>query len=256
MCYLLGIPSDQAMRILDVVNSLTVTNRPEFRGGLDFTHLVAECQRVLIPAVAERRAAGATGEVPMVDDFINFEYEGRHLSDEELAIQFGSILVGGTETVPKIAAHGLWELEKHPDALAAVRSDLLTNVRIASEEMIRYCAPAQWFMRTVRKPVTIAGVEMKPGQRVIPLLGSASRDEREFPDPDEFIWDRRIERTLSFGRGQRFCLGVHLARLEINILVEEFLSATSDYEVDTTNAMRPPSSFQWGWNQLPVTVRA
>jgi cytochrome P450 len=256
MCHLLGIPSEQALFILDLINSVTLTNSPETRGGLNFTHLVEETMRVLIPAVHNRREEGSDGGVPMVDNFINFEFEGRKLTDEELAVQFISILVGGTETVPKIAAHGLWELQKDPSQLAAVRTDLETNVRIASEEMIRYCAPAQWFMRTVRKPVNVAGTDIKPGQRVIPLLGSASRDEREFPNPDEFIWNREIPRTLSFGRGQRFCLGVHLARLEINILLEEFLSAVSEYEVDSTNAMRPASSFQWGWNELPVSVRA
>ena len=62
---------------------------------------------------------------------------------------------------------------------------------------------------------TIHGTTIKPGQRIITLLASAARDEREYPNPDEFIWDRPIERLLAFGRGQHFCLGVHLARLEI-----------------------------------------
>ena len=60
---------------------------------------------------------------------------------------------------------------------------------------------------------------IQPGQRIITLLGSAARDEREYADPDEFLWDRPIERLLSFGRGQHFCLGVHLARLEITVMV-------------------------------------
>ena len=87
-----------------------------------------------------------------------------------------------------------------------------------------------------------------------PLLASASRDEREYPDPEEFIWDRPIERSLAFGRGQHFCLGYHLARLEIAVLVTEWLRRVPEYRVEDQAASRPPSSFQWGWNRIPVEV--
>jgi cytochrome P450 len=164
------------------------------------------------------------------------------------------VFIGGTETVPKIVAHGLWELGRWPDQLAAVRADLDANVPVAREEMIRYCAPAQWFARTVRKPFTIHGTTIQPGQRIITLLGSANRDEREYVDPDEFVWNRKIERLLAFGRGQHFCLGVHLARMEIAIMVAEWLNRVDDWQIDEDAASRPPSSFQWGWNNLPVEV--
>jgi cytochrome P450 len=180
--------------------------------------------------------------------------DGSAFTDIEAATQLLGIFIGGTETVPKIVAHGLWELGTHPDQLAAVRDDLDANVPVAREEMIRYCAPAQWFARTVRKPFTIHGITIQPGQRIILLLASASRDDREYPNADDFIWDRRIERLLAFGRGQHFCLGVHLARVEIAIMVTEWLKRVEDWSIDATAASRPPSSFQWGWNNIPVEV--
>ena len=126
---------------------------------------------------------------------------------------------------------------------------------VAREEMIRYCAPAQWFARTVRTPFTIHDTTINPGQRIITLLASAGRDEREYADPDAFIWNRPIERLIAFGRGQHFCLGVHLARLEIGIMVTEWLRRVPDFHVITESAWRPPSSFQWGWNNVsPVEV--
>jgi cytochrome P450 len=172
----------------------------------------------------------------------------------EAAVQMLGVFIGGTETVPKIVAHGLWELGRRHDQMAAVRADLDANVPVAREEMIRYCAPAQWFARTVRKPFTVHGATIKPGQRIITLLGSANRDEREYPDPDEFRWNRPIERLLAFGRGQHFCLGVHLARLEIAIMVTEWLKRVPDWRIVSDAASRPPSSFQWGWNNIPVEV--
>ena len=121
----------------------------------------------------------------------------------------------------------------------------------ASDPLLR---AAQWFARTLRKPFTIHDTTIKPGQRIITLLASANRDEREYTDPDEFIWNRPIERLLAFGRGQHFCLGVHLARLEIAIMVTEWLKRVPDWRVVSESASRPPSSFQWGWNNIPVEV--
>jgi len=135
-----------------------------------------------------------------------------------------------------------------------VRADLDANVPVAREEMIRFCAPAQWFARTVRKPYTIHDTTIRPGQRIITLLASANRDEREYPDPERFVWNRPIERLLAFGRGQHFCLGVHLARLEIATMVTEWLKRVPDWHIDTAAASRPPSSFQWGWSSVPVEV--
>ena len=68
------------------------------------------------------------------------------------ALTMLGVFIGGTETVPKIVAHGLWELSRNPEQLAAVRADPEATVPVAREEIIRYCAPAQWFARTVRRP--------------------------------------------------------------------------------------------------------
>jgi cytochrome P450 len=135
-----------------------------------------------------------------------------------------------------------------------VRSDLATNVPLVVEEMIRFCAPAQWFARTAHRDVTVAGVDIRKGQRVIALFGSAARDETEFDEPDRFIWNRKIERVLSFGAGPHYCIGIHLARLELRILVETFLRRVDSFAFDMERAVRLPSSFQWGWNRLPISV--
>jgi cytochrome P450 len=131
---------------------------------------------------------------------------------------------------------------------------LKKNVPIAVNEMIRYCAPAQWFVRTAHKDTVVAGQPIKVGQRVLFLFGSAARDEREYANPNEFHWDRKIARELSFGFGQHYCIGVHVARLELRILVEEFLARVPSFHFDLATAVRRPSSFQWGWNTLPVIV--
>ena len=164
-----------------------------------------------------------------------------------------TILFGGIETLPKLVAHGLMELWRHPDQRREVGADP-ERCATAFEEMLRYCAPAQWFTRTVRRPIVIAGQDLGVGHRIFPLLMSANRDEREFDDPDEFRWDRPIARHLAFGQGQNFCIGNHLARLEGRVLVEELLARVPEYEIDLDGARRPPSMSQWGFRVMPIVV--
>ena len=252
VCELLGLPVALAPDVLATVNAGSLAQPGS---GVEVANARPGYLEYLVPIVRRRRAEAADGALPIVDSLIGYRQpDGSELSDTEAAVQMLGVFIGGTETVPKIVAHGLWELSSRPEQMAAVRADLDATVPVVRDEMIRYCAPAQWFARTVRKPYPIHGTTINPGQRIITLLASANRDEREYPDPDEFIWDRPIARSLAFGRGQHFCLGFHLARLEIAVLVQEWLKRVPGYHVNAEAASRPPSSFQWGWNNIPVEV--
>lgn len=251
VCELVGLPVDLAADVLATVNAGSLAQPGS---GVEVANARPGYLEYLTPVVQGRRA-GDGGELTIVDNLLQYRLpDGSAFDDLEAAVQMLGVFIGGTETVPKIVAHGLWELARHPEQLAAVRADPADNVPLAREEMIRFCAPAQWFARTVRKPFMLHGTTLQPGQRIITLLASAARDEREYPDPESFIWNRRIERLLAFGRGQHFCLGVHLARLEITIMVTEWLKRVGEFRVDEHAACRPPSSFQWGWNNVPVEV--
>ncbi len=252
VCEFVGLPVDLAPNVLATVNAGSLAKPGE---GVEVANARPGYLSYLTPIVQRRRAEGADGSVPIADSLIGFRLpDGSEFTDIEAATQMLGVFIGGTETVPKVTATGLWELAQRPAQLAAVRADLDANVPVAREEIIRYCAPAQWFARTVRRPYTIHDTTFRPGQRIITLLASAARDEREYPDPDDFVWNRPIERLLSFGHGQHFCLGVHVARQEITIMIQEFLRRVPDYRIVADQASRPPSSFQWGWNNIPVEV--
>jgi cytochrome P450 len=252
VCEFLGIPVNLASEVLASVNAGSLA---EPGSGVDTAQSRPNYLDYLIPSVKNRRANTYDEPLPVVEGLMGYRLpDDRALDDVEVATQMLCVFIGGTETVPKIVAHGLWELLRHPDQLAAVRADARANVPVAREEMIRYCAPAQWFARTARKPFAIHDTTIEPGQRIITLLASANRDGREYPEPDEFIWNRPIQRSLAFGRGQHFCLGYHVARLEIAIMIEEWLRRVPDYRIIEESAFRPPSSFQWGWSSLPVEV--
>ena len=252
VCELLGIPTELAPQVLAAVNAGSLA---EPGVGVEVAQARPNYLEYLVPSVERRRVDPSGDPLPVVDGLLGYRLpDGSALSDVEAATQMLCIFIGGTETVPKIVAHGLWELSQRPDQLSAVRADPGVNVPMVREEMIRYCAPAQWFARTARKPFTLHDKTIQPGQRIITLLASANRDEREYPEPDDFIWNRPIRRTLAFGRGQHFCIGYHLARLEIDVLLGEWLRRVPDYAIHSGGATRLPSSFQWGWNKIPVEV--
>ena len=252
VCELVGLPTESAADVLATVNAGSLA---EPGSGVEVANARPGYLEYLIPVVQQVRTGTFGRPLPIVDKLLEYRLpDGSALSDTEVAVQMLGVFIGGTETVPKIVAHGLWELSRHRDQLAAVRDDPAANVPVAREEIIRYCAPAQWFARTVRRPFTIHDTTFLPGQRIITLLASANRDEREFDEPEAFRWDRPVPRSLAFGRGQHFCLGYHMARLEIAVLLQEWLRRVPDYRIDEANALRPPSSFQWGWNSIPVQV--
>jgi len=165
-----------------------------------------------------------------------------------------SQFIANTETPGKVAAQGLLELSQQPEQLKGFRADLRKNAPIATEEMLRFAAPAQMFVRTVHKDVVIAGVAMRAGQRVAGLVACANRDEREFENASRFVWNRPIRRQLAFGLGLHHCMGLHIARLQIRVLVQEFLSRVESYSFDLSKAILRPSYFHWAYGSLPVQI--
>jgi cytochrome P450 len=253
VCRLFGIDLARAPELLKLVGQVTSVD-PE-RGGVDFRTFAGRLQETIGGPVRARRAAGADGANALVDGLINYRTpDGRALSDEEIINQLFCVFIAGMESASKVTATGLMELWNRPDQLAAVRADLETNVPIAVNEMVRFTAPAQFSFRTAHKDVTVAGQAIKAGQRVACLFRSAARDEREFENPDTFIWNREPPRVISFGLGQHHCIGKHLALLEMKIMATAFLKKVRTVAFLTAEGARNPGIFQWGWIRLPVRV--
>ena len=249
VCRVLGIEPRDSEVLASAVN-LTVAARADDPAVIEARGMI---YGLLLETVSRRRA-GKGPASPVIDELMRRDTIGRPLTDEEIATDLNGILVGGTETLPKIVAGGLLELASRPDQLEQVRADMPTSVVPAFEEMLRFCAPAQWFGRTVKKPVRLGGVDLEPGQRAILIIASANRDHREFDQPDAFEWNRKARRLLSFGVGPHFCIGIHLARLEGQVMLREFLGAVKRYTVHPERGNWPVSQFQIGWTSLPVTI--
>jgi hypothetical protein len=199
-----------------------------------------------------RRAAGTAGAHPL-DVLIDFEQDGRRLADEEIASHMSLLLIGGSETFPKVFANLTRRLAEHPSQRAAVAADpsLAPDAMI---EALRYDMPTQFLGRTLVRDVELHGEKLRAGESVLFLYASANRDPREFPDPDEFDISRRPPRILSFGHGTHACLGIHVAKAEGRIALEELLRRDPEYEVDLAGAERLRTEFVQGFARLPLRL--
>ncbi len=255
ICHLFGLPLSVADEVMGNINE--IGRYTPGKQGVDFSMFFTQLQAYIIPAIQARREAGADGSNGLVDGLINYRVEPqqRALTDDEISNQLVCAMVGGMESVPKVTSGGLMELWRRPEQFDAVRADLETHLPVAVNEMIRYCAPAQYTFRTAHRDLTVAGQPVRAGQRVACMLYSASRDEREFDDPDEFVWSRSIPRVISFGLGQHHCIGKHLAQLEVRTMVHEFLTRVQDFEFVLENAGGNAGYFQRGWISMPVVVK-
>ncbi|MGE3690881.1 MAG: cytochrome P450 [Novosphingobium sp.] len=252
MCLLFGLPLERAESLFRDVNEAT---RPAADGTVDFAAFFAKVTGYILPCIEARRSAGADGSNGLIDGLIQWRSpEGRALVDGEIANQLVCAMVGGFESASKVTAGGIMELWRNPGQLDEVRADLASNVPMTVDEMVRHCAPAQYTFRTAHRDVEVAGTPIRAGQRACAMIWSAAHDEREFDQPERFIWNRKAERTLSFGLGQHHCIGKHLALLEVRIMTERWLGRVKRFHFLMDEARRNPSYFQHGWISLPVVV--
>jgi cytochrome P450 len=253
-CLSLGLPESDADLLASFVNRFFA--REPGVDGMTSDGLAAAQELIEygVALVRARRAAGHPAQ-DAVDMFCTVEIGGRRLADEEIASHLSMLVIGGSETFPKTFANAVLRLAEHPDQRAAVAADPSLAPH-AYQESLRYDMPTQFLCRTLTADVERHGVTMRAGQGVCFLYASANHDEREFPDPDRFDVQRRARRILSFGAGTHTCLGLHVARLEGRVCLEELLARIPEYEVDLAGAERVRTEFVQGFATLPIRFAA
>jgi cytochrome P450 len=142
----------------------------------------------------------------------------------------GLLLAAGSETTTNLIGNAMVALRANPETLARVKADPALIPRVV-EESLRLDPPVQLLMRLATQDTEVAGETIPARSMVMPLLGSANRDESVFPDPERFDIDRDTTGHLGFGWGNHFCLGSALARLEGRIALETLLERIPDYEI-------------------------
>ena len=202
----------------------------------------------------EKRASGDESNPDMTDLVMAAEVDGRTMTDIDFGSFFVQLVTAGNDTTRTMLSGGTLALLAHPDQLAELRADH-SLIPSTVEEVLRWANPLHYFRRTTTQDTEVAGQPIEANQKVVMVYTSANRDEAVFDDPDSFNIHRSPNPHLSFGIGQHFCLGVHLARLEGRVFFEELLSAFSDMEL-IGEPQRARSNLNNSLKHLPLRLAA
>jgi cytochrome P450 len=173
------------------------------------------------------------------------------LDDGEIAGFVTLLAAAGSETVTKLVGSGVVLFARNPNEWQKVLADPSKGAA-AVEEVLRYWPPSQYQGRFTHRPAEIHGVTIPEGVPVFLLTGAASRDEREYEDPDRFDIDRDQGLGVGLGHGIHSCLGAALARLESRVAFDELRTRWPSYEVDDSGLRRVQMSNVAGFSNVPV----
>jgi cytochrome P450 len=175
------------------------------------------------------------------------------LDDVEIA-GFVSLLGGaGAETVTKLIGNAPVCFADNPQHWQKILDDP-DKIPGAVEELLRYHPPAQYVCRYTLQDITLHDVTIPAGKPVLLINGSASRDERVYPDPDTFDIERDQGQNIGFGYGVHSCLGAALARMESKIALELMRERMPKFEIDRDGLRRVNMTNVAGYANVPVTV--
>lgn len=193
----------------------------------------------LRPIVAARRAAPGDD---LLSELVTAEVDGHTLDDAHLYGFLRLLLPAGAETTYRLLGSLLHSLLTHPGALDAVRADRAL-VPAAVEETLRYETSVTVVNRTPVVDADVGGCVIPAGVSLLAATGSANRDESRYDRPDEWDLHRRPQPHLAFGTGRHQCLGMHLARLELRVALEEVLDRLPGLRPDPDDPLPPITGF-------------
>src|SRR3954462_12624286 len=215
----------------------------------------AGVQQFFIDLLDDRRRAARDD---LVTKFVQADIDGGPFVDaqvtptSEVSGLMMILFLGGVESTAGLTGTLFKLLAENPDQRALLQRDP-SLIPAAVEEAMRLITPLQLSARTTSREVTLHGVTIPAGSRVVLVPGAANRDERQFPDPDTFDITRPRSRHLGFGEGVHGCLGAPLARLEARVALEEALPVLADYELVDPPGFYPSSPNMYVWKHLPVS---
>ncbi len=250
----LGLPEGDYGKMLKLTQELFGAEDPDIgRAGEDSSVLQVMLDFVAyFTDLAADRRAHPTGDLASV--IANAELDGAPLPDMDVFGFYLIVATAGHDTTSNSIAGGLHALIEHPDQLALLqeRPELVDG---AADELIRYVSPVKHFIRTCRAPFTLRDVTFEPGDIALLSYASANHDEEVFEDPFRLDVTRaNASSHLAFGFGRHFCLGAHLARMEIRAIFRQLLG-----RIEEIALAAPPTFVQSrlvsGPKTLPVRYR-
>ncbi|MFI0412281.1 cytochrome P450 [Actinomadura sp. 3N508] len=254
ICSMMGIPESAYDDVIDATNVILSVLDPDYvsEDGRDRPTVLAEKFSYLHELMADLgrlRREKPTND--LVTALTSANMDGEALSDRDLGRFFSLLVIAGNETTRNALSHAVVLLTEHAAQKDVLVADLDGHLPSAVEEIVRYASPVTWMRRTLSRDYELQGHLYRSGDRVVLYYNSANRDENVFEDPHRFDITRSPNPHVGFGSpGPHFCLGAHLARREVTVLLRELYARLPNLHA-TDAPVRQRSSFINGIKALP-----
>lgn len=246
ICDLMGIPDRHYDMILNRTNVILGHTDPEYIGIKgDTRYLADEVRRRdvlramtrlvragndlfrLVKKLGQERIKNPTDD--LTSTLVHGNVDGEKLTPQELGSFFILLVTAGNETTRTALAHALHLFTRHEDQRRLLLDDFEGRIPAAVEEIVRYSTPVIQFRRTVTRSCELNGQTFDKGDKLLLFYNSANRDEAVFTDPDRFDITRSPNPHVGFGGpGPHYCMGAHLARRELTVMLRELLTRLPD----------------------------
>ena len=263
---LLGTPESDTDRLIDWGDRMIANTDPDYADVLHDSP-ASEAYRLVpfrSPAALElfeygHALAAERRREPrddLVSKLVHTEIDGERLTEREFDTMFLLLVVAGNETTRQAIAHGMLALVEQPDQWERLRGDPQLAWERGADEILRWSSPVLHFRRTATADTEIRGQPIAAGDKVVVWYVSANFDDEVFEAPERFDVGRSPNRHLTFGGGgPHYCLGAHLAKLEVQVLFDELLPRLAALEV-TGPVERMRTNFTNAIKRMPVRVTA
>ncbi len=247
ICGIAGVPLEDAAQFAQWAEEINTGPLAPERG-----HRASSAMVEYLRPLVEARRAKSTGD--FLSDLVHSEVDGERLGDDKIYGFLRLLLPAGGETTFRAMGNALLALLTHPDELEKVYDDRNLVAEVI-EETLRWETSVTMVSRITTADTEVAGCPIASGSPVGVLTGSANRDETRWDDADEWKLGRPVQHHLAFGTGPHQCLGMHLARLELRVGLNEILDRLPNLRLDpdgVDSAVIAGYAFR-GPRALPVT---
>jgi cytochrome P450 len=245
---MLGIPHDDGVALYALTEAIHAAPESQAAGaGMTAVLDMFNYAR----GVWEDRRANPTGDLASL--IAHAALDERELDLIDFNLFFLLLIDAGGDTTRNLVAGGIDALLAHPEQLAWLQADLDARLGSAVEELLRWISPVVYMRRTATRATEVGGVPIAEGQKVVMYYGSANRDAEAFgTTADQLDLSRSPNDHVAFGGGgPHFCLGAHVARIEIHALLRELLTRLHDLRATGATEWLP-STFISGPKHLPI----
>ncbi len=255
IAWMLGVPREDWNLLFDWTNRIIGAGDPEYQtpGKTPDETAMATMTELFFyfsKLVEEKKRNPADDLITL---FTQARVDGELLAPMDVLAWCLIIVVAGNETTRNAMTGGMLAFIQHQDQLRALqRAPALLPKAV--EEVVRWSTPIIHFARTAAEDFELRGQRIRKGEALALFYPSANRDEEVFADPFTFRIDRHPNRHLGFGVGEHFCLGAHVARLEIAIAYKYLLPHLEEVEL-VGPVERLHSSLVGGVKHLPIRYR-